>query len=133
ERKLPAFDDDVSELGSRQLGEVVAAKERELLEPDRAGCPRLRLADRESVVLERRDRLERRVPGGHVGAGQETALARDEAIDLLCDEPLVPRLPPSADLASARPDAAPPNDAAIRGGAGLIAEERTRLRHRQVE
>ena len=115
ERELPAFDDDVDELRGRELGEVVTAKQRELLEPDRAGCPRLRLADREAAVLERRDRLERRVPRGHVGAGQEPAFARDETVDLLGDEALVPREPCLLDLVLARAAAALLDDAAIRG------------------
>ena len=71
ERELAALDDDVDELGGRELGEVVALEQRELLEPDRPGAPRQRLADRQAAVLERGDRLERRLPAREVLSGQE--------------------------------------------------------------
>ena len=52
ERELPALDDHVDELGGRELVEVEALQERELLETDGAGRPRLRLAHRQPAVLE---------------------------------------------------------------------------------
>ena len=68
ERELRALRDDVDELGRRELGEVEALEQRELLEPDGPGRPRQRLADGQPAVLERGDRLERRAPPRQVVA-----------------------------------------------------------------
>ena len=62
ERELRALGDDVDELGLRELGEVEALQERELLESDGACPPGAGLADGEPAVVERRRGLEARVP-----------------------------------------------------------------------
>ena len=91
EGELRALGDDVDELGRRELGEVEAVEQRELLQAHRPGRPRQRLADGQPAVLERGDRLERRPPARHVVAGEQAALGGDEAVDLLGDEALVVR------------------------------------------
>jgi hypothetical protein len=81
----------MDELGRRELTEVEATQEGELLKTDRAGCPRLRLADREPAVVEGRDGLDRRAPRGQVLSGEQATLGGGEAVDLIRDEALVVR------------------------------------------
>ena len=134
ERELPALDDDVDELGGRELARGRSpASSASCWSADRAGRPGLRLADRQAAVVERRDRLERRVPGGQVGAGQEPALGRAEAIDLLGDEALVPGEARLLDLLLARTAAALVDDAPVRRRERRVAEERAGLGRREVE
>ena len=116
-----------------ELGEVEAVEQRELLQAHRPRRPRQRLADGEAAVLELRDRLERRPPAGQVVAGEEAALGRDEAVDLLGDEALVVRAPRLLDLLLARAAARLFEDAAVRRRQRRVAEERADLGRRQVE
>ena len=83
ERQLRALGDDVHELGFGELGEVEALEQRELLQPDRAGRPWLRLAHGESSVLVCGGRLESRLPRRHVGTREQAALVDAEAVDLV--------------------------------------------------
>ena len=123
----------MDELGGREPAEIEALQERELLQGDGPDGPGQRLAHRQAAVLERRDRLERRAPGGHVGSGQEPALGCAEAVDLLRDEALVPREPRLLDLLLARPAAALLDDAAIGRSERGVPEERARFGRREVE
>ena len=123
----------MDELGLGELGEVEPREQRELLEPDRARRPRSRLAHDEIAVLERDDRLERGLPGGQVGTGEEAVLLRAEAVDLLGDEPLVEQAAGGLDLVLARSTAALLDDAPVRRGERRVAEERPRTGRRKVE
>ena len=133
ERELGALGDDVDELGRRELGEIEAVEERELLQPHRPGRPRQRLADRQPAVLELGDRLERRAPARHVLAGEEPAFGGGEPVDLLGDEALVVRAAGLLDLLLARASARLLDDPAIGRRERRVAEERADLRCRQVE
>ena len=123
----------MDELRGRELGQVEPPEQRELLETHRAGRPRLCLADGEVSVVERHDRLDRRSPGGQVGAGQQAALRRDEAVDLLRDEALVEDDTRLLDLLLARAAAALVDDAPVGRTQRGVAEERARLRRGEVE
>ena len=133
EGELRALRDDVDELRRRELGEVEAVEERQLLQADRPGSPGQRLADGEAAVLERGDRLERRPPASHVVAGQEAVLGGDEAVDLLGDEALVVGAPRFLDLLLARAAAGLVEDAPVGGRKRGVAEERADLGRRQIE
>ena len=78
----------------RELGEIEALEQRELLQTDRPGGPGQRLADGQArgTRARRRARATAR-QRARSSAGQEAPLRGDEAIDLLGDEPLVVRAP----------------------------------------
>ena len=113
------------ELGFGELGEVEALEQRELLQPDRAGRPWLRLAHGESSVLVCGGRLESRLPRRHVGAREQAVLLDAEAVDLFGDEALVERKPRALDLFLSRAAAALLDDSPVGGSECSVPEERS--------
>jgi len=132
EGELRALGDDVDERGLGELLEIEALQKREL-QANRACSPRARLADGEPAVVERDDGLERRVPGGHVLAGEEASLCRAEAVDLLRDEALVESAASALDLLLPRSAPALVDNSPVRRRQRAVPEETARARWRQVE
>ncbi len=123
----------MDELDVAQVGDVEAGEQRELLEADRPLAPRPRLAHGEAAVVVRDRRLERRPPVAQVVAVQEAAALAREAVDLLCDEPLVEDAARALDLFLARAAARLVEQARPRGGELRVAKRRAGPWGRKVE
>ena len=89
-------------------------EERELLQADRARPPRLRLADGQPAVVERRRPARASLPRRPCPRRSGAPPRPREAVDLLRDEALVEGAPRALDLVLARAAAALLDDAAIR-------------------
>src|SRR5215211_1268471 len=139
ERELRALDDGVDELSSHTVEQahVEAVEERQLLEEDRPLTPRAGLGDAPAVVVELDGRLERRLPGSEVVAGEERAVPPARAVhrlgvlevrgDRLRDKPAVEGVACLLDLSLAVASAGLVEHAEVGRGEVAVAEEPARL------
>ncbi len=135
ERELRALDDRVDVLGRADAEgrEVEPGEQGELLQQDRPLPPRPGLADRVAVVVVGDRRLDRRLPAGEIAAGDETAVRRAEAVDLVGDEATIEGVSSPVDPVLAAPGAGLVEDSPIGRGERRVAKERSRPRCREVQ
>ena len=130
------------------IGEIEALEQRQLLQHHRALVPGPGLADRVAAVVVGERRLDRRLPGRHVGAGQDAAMGRAagvhhvlrsaEAVDGVGHEALRPGAARRIDLmlAAAARALRLAHDPPVGLGVAAVGEQGAGLRHpaaRQID
>ncbi len=144
------LDDEVDEvrIGRRELVEVVALEQRQLLQQHGALRPRSRLEHAQAFVVEMHGSFDSRLPIRHVLTGEHAAMttATDvhdfrvaaELVDRFGDKALAPNLARAPDhrLATAASGFGLVKDALVGFGVANVTEQRALLRHlgpRQID